>query len=200
VLVRSAVGGGRAAWFRRRAWPAKPKSCFPAPAGFRTPRRCSPPHQGDDLAQRDIHVQQRLEPLGHNPPGDNAHPLLSFRADCRNGMGGEQISLTPKTHRTVQTRRPLCSYETALEPAPMCLAWWPRAHSTRELWCPTTYAPDLRVPTVWRHANVPANCPEVVSMAAPASAPPAPSSLKRIVAASLIGTTIEWYDNSFDQN
>ncbi|MBT2528302.1 MHS family MFS transporter [Streptomyces sp. ISL-99] len=31
-------------------------------------------------------------------------------------------------------------------------------------------------------------------MAAPASAPPAPSSLKRIVAASLIGTTIEWYD------
>ncbi|MFD9225062.1 MFS transporter [Streptomyces sp. NPDC060064] len=31
-------------------------------------------------------------------------------------------------------------------------------------------------------------------MAAPATAPPAPSSLKRIVAASLIGTTIEWYD------
>ncbi|MFK4210610.1 MFS transporter [Streptomyces sp. NPDC030920] len=31
-------------------------------------------------------------------------------------------------------------------------------------------------------------------MAAPASSPPAPSNLKRIVAASLIGTTIEWYD------
>ncbi|GGX21050.1 MFS transporter [Streptomyces chryseus] len=31
-------------------------------------------------------------------------------------------------------------------------------------------------------------------MAAPATAPPTPSSLKRIVAASLIGTTIEWYD------
>ncbi|MGI5400691.1 MFS transporter [Streptomyces sp. CA-135486] len=31
-------------------------------------------------------------------------------------------------------------------------------------------------------------------MAASATAPPAPSSLKRIVAASLIGTTIEWYD------
>ncbi|MEU4495868.1 MFS transporter [Streptomyces sp. NPDC023998] len=31
-------------------------------------------------------------------------------------------------------------------------------------------------------------------MAAPATSPPAPSSLKRIVAASLIGTTIEWYD------
>jgi metabolite-proton symporter len=31
-------------------------------------------------------------------------------------------------------------------------------------------------------------------MAASAAAPPAPSSLKRIVAASLIGTTIEWYD------
>ncbi|MFH8572011.1 MFS transporter [Streptomyces sp. NPDC017993] len=31
-------------------------------------------------------------------------------------------------------------------------------------------------------------------MAASASAPPAPASLKRIVAASLIGTTVEWYD------
>lgn len=31
-------------------------------------------------------------------------------------------------------------------------------------------------------------------MAAPASSPPAPSNLKRIVAASLVGTTIEWYD------
>ncbi|MFI6412119.1 MFS transporter [Streptomyces sp. NPDC050585] len=31
-------------------------------------------------------------------------------------------------------------------------------------------------------------------MSSPASAPPAPSNLKRIVAASLIGTTIEWYD------
>jgi metabolite-proton symporter len=31
-------------------------------------------------------------------------------------------------------------------------------------------------------------------MAAPSAAPPAPSSLKRIVAASLVGTTIEWYD------
>ncbi|MGW7053653.1 MFS transporter [Streptomyces sp. NPDC054887] len=31
-------------------------------------------------------------------------------------------------------------------------------------------------------------------MAAPSTAPPTPSSLKRIVAASLIGTTIEWYD------
>ncbi|MFF3500331.1 MFS transporter [Streptomyces sp. NPDC003247] len=31
-------------------------------------------------------------------------------------------------------------------------------------------------------------------MSSPAAAPPAPSNLKRIVAASLIGTTIEWYD------
>ncbi|MFD7699536.1 MFS transporter [Streptomyces caelestis] len=31
-------------------------------------------------------------------------------------------------------------------------------------------------------------------MASPATAPPAPGNLKRIVAASLIGTTIEWYD------
>jgi metabolite-proton symporter len=31
-------------------------------------------------------------------------------------------------------------------------------------------------------------------MSSPASAPPAPSNLRRIVAASLIGTTIEWYD------
>ncbi|WP_199822194.1 hypothetical protein [Streptomyces sp. NRRL S-37] len=37
-------------------------------------------------------------------------------------------------------------------------------------------------------------------MSSPATAPPAPSNLKRIVAASLIGTTIEWYDNSSDQN
>ncbi|WP_155072592.1 MFS transporter [Streptomyces taklimakanensis] len=31
-------------------------------------------------------------------------------------------------------------------------------------------------------------------MSSPAAAPPAPSSLKRVVTASLIGTTIEWYD------
>ncbi|MEU8679352.1 MFS transporter [Streptomyces sp. NPDC048560] len=31
-------------------------------------------------------------------------------------------------------------------------------------------------------------------MAAPATSPPAPSNLRRIVAASLVGTTIEWYD------
>ena len=40
-------------------------------------------------------------------------------------------------------------------------------------------------------------------MASAASAPPqptSPGSLKRIVAASLIGTTIEWYDNSSDQS
>ena len=36
--------------------------------------------------------------------------------------------------------------------------------------------------------------PEVVTMATPAPAPTAPGSLRRIVAASLIGTTIEWYD------
>ncbi|MFJ1550252.1 hypothetical protein [Streptomyces sp. NPDC088246] len=39
----------------------------------------------------------------------------------------------------------------------------------------------------------------MVFMAASASAPPTARSLKRIVAASLIGTTIEWYDNSSDQ-
>ncbi len=37
-------------------------------------------------------------------------------------------------------------------------------------------------------------------MASAATAPPPPASLKRIVAASLIGTTIEWYDNSPDQS
>ncbi|MGP8303328.1 hypothetical protein ACTPOK_36460 [Streptomyces inhibens] len=43
-------------------------------------------------------------------------------------------------------------------------------------------------------------------MAASAPAPPSPASpaspasLKRIVATSLIGTTIEWYDNSSDQS
>ncbi|GHD06102.1 hypothetical protein GCM10010313_23810 [Streptomyces violarus] len=47
--------------------------------------------------------------------------------------------------------------------------------------------------------TVPANRLEVVPMTSPATAPPPPASLKRIVTASLIGTTIEWYDNSFDQ-
>ncbi|MBP2053812.1 hypothetical protein J2Z21_006814 [Streptomyces griseochromogenes] len=37
-------------------------------------------------------------------------------------------------------------------------------------------------------------------MSSSTTAPPAPSSLPRIVAASLIGTTIEWYDNSSDQS
>ncbi|WP_167364428.1 MHS family MFS transporter [Streptomyces regalis] len=36
-------------------------------------------------------------------------------------------------------------------------------------------------------------------MTSPASAPPTPNNLRGIVAASLIGTTIERYDNSFDQ-
>ncbi|MFJ8111360.1 hypothetical protein [Streptomyces sp. NPDC096132] len=47
--------------------------------------------------------------------------------------------------------------------------------------------------------NVPANRLEVVPMSSPATAPPPPADLKRIVAASLIGTTIEWYDNSLDR-
>jgi hypothetical protein len=34
-------------------------------------------------------------------------------------------------------------------------------------------------------------------MASAPTAPPLAGNLKRIVAASLIGTTIEWYDNSF---
>ncbi|MET9174886.1 MULTISPECIES: hypothetical protein [Streptomyces] len=36
-------------------------------------------------------------------------------------------------------------------------------------------------------------------MAAGNTAPPPSAGLGRIVAASLIGTTIEWYDNSSDQ-
>jgi hypothetical protein len=40
----------------------------------------------------------------------------------------------------------------------------------------------------------------VAYMASAAPAPPPPASLKRIVTASLIGTTIEWYDNSFDRS
>ncbi|OOQ54834.1 MFS transporter [Streptomyces antibioticus] len=47
---------------------------------------------------------------------------------------------------------------------------------------------------MWRHVNVPVTPQEVVPMSSPATAPPAPNNLKRIVAASLIGTTIEWYD------
>lgn len=37
-------------------------------------------------------------------------------------------------------------------------------------------------------------------MASAATAPPTPTNLKRIVAASLIGTTIEWYDHPFEQS
>ncbi|MET8244291.1 hypothetical protein ABZV31_07565 [Streptomyces sp. NPDC005202] len=36
-------------------------------------------------------------------------------------------------------------------------------------------------------------------MASAASAPPTSAKLPRIVAASLIGTTIEWYDNSSER-
>ncbi|GGR37283.1 hypothetical protein GCM10010282_32390 [Streptomyces roseolus] len=52
---------------------------------------------------------------------------------------------------------------------------------------------------MWRHEHVPVACSEVVHMAAATHAPTSPGSIKRIVAASLIGTTIEWYDNSSDQ-
>ncbi|MFZ3468368.1 hypothetical protein ACODT3_35415 [Streptomyces sp. 4.24] len=48
--------------------------------------------------------------------------------------------------------------------------------------------------------DVPADTLEVVHMASPATAPKAPSGIRRIVAASLIGTTIECYDNSSDQS
>ncbi|MFI5761574.1 hypothetical protein ACIA8F_11595 [Streptomyces sp. NPDC051563] len=37
-------------------------------------------------------------------------------------------------------------------------------------------------------------------MASTAAAPKAPSEIRRIVAASLIGTTIEWYDHSSGQS
>ncbi|MFJ3725494.1 hypothetical protein ACIPYQ_23385 [Streptomyces sp. NPDC090045] len=47
---------------------------------------------------------------------------------------------------------------------------------------------------------VPADPLEVVFMASPETAPPTAGSIKRIVAASLVGTTIEWYDNSSDQS
>jgi len=40
---------------------------------------------------------------------------------------------------------------------------------------------------------------EVAHMASGTTAPPPPANLRRIVAASLIGTAIEWYDNSFDR-
>ncbi|MFZ3468378.1 hypothetical protein ACODT3_35350 [Streptomyces sp. 4.24] len=47
--------------------------------------------------------------------------------------------------------------------------------------------------------DVPADTLEVVHMVSPAAVPKAPTGIRRIVAASLIGTTIEWYDNSSDQ-
>lgn len=36
-------------------------------------------------------------------------------------------------------------------------------------------------------------------MVSTGTAPKAPSGIRRIVAASLVGTTIEWYDNSSDR-
>ncbi|MFD8719141.1 hypothetical protein ACFV2H_14325 [Streptomyces sp. NPDC059629] len=48
--------------------------------------------------------------------------------------------------------------------------------------------------------NVPVERQEVVPMSSPTSSPPAPSNLRRIVAASVIGTTIEWYDDSSDRS
>ncbi|MGW6707691.1 hypothetical protein ACWGDE_22760 [Streptomyces sp. NPDC054956] len=48
--------------------------------------------------------------------------------------------------------------------------------------------------------DVPADTLEVVHMVSPSTAPKASSGIRRIVAASLIGTTIEWYDNSSDQS
>src|SRR3954451_14594983 len=50
------------------------------------------------------------------------------------------------------------------------------------------------VPTVCAYLPVPTAHEEVAHMASAASAPPTPTNLRRIVAASLIGTTIEWYD------
>ncbi|MFK0043930.1 hypothetical protein ACIQU4_07465 [Streptomyces sp. NPDC090741] len=47
---------------------------------------------------------------------------------------------------------------------------------------------------------VPADPLEVVFMASPETTPPTAGSIKRIVAASLTGTTIEWYENSSDQS
>ncbi|GAA3283444.1 hypothetical protein GCM10010493_74740 [Streptomyces lavendulae subsp. grasserius] len=44
--------------------------------------------------------------------------------------------------------------------------------------------------------DVPADPLEVVHMVSPAASRTSPSGIRRIVAASLIGTTIEWYDNS----
>ncbi|WP_327364695.1 hypothetical protein [Streptomyces sp. NBC_01296] len=48
--------------------------------------------------------------------------------------------------------------------------------------------------------DVPEDTLEVVHMVSPATAPKASSGIRRIVAASLIGTTIEWYDNSPNQS
>ncbi|WP_330301208.1 hypothetical protein [Streptomyces sp. NBC_00503] len=48
--------------------------------------------------------------------------------------------------------------------------------------------------------DVPADTLEVVHMTSTGTDPKAPSGIRRIVAASLIGTTIEWYDNSSDQS
>ncbi|MFE4633587.1 hypothetical protein ACFRJ1_09420 [Streptomyces sp. NPDC056773] len=48
--------------------------------------------------------------------------------------------------------------------------------------------------------DVPADTLEVVHMVSPGTESKDPSGIRRIVAASLIGTTIEWYDNSSGQS
>ncbi len=47
--------------------------------------------------------------------------------------------------------------------------------------------------------DLPADALEVVHMVSPAANRTSPSGIRRIVAASLVGTTIEWYDNSSGQ-
>jgi hypothetical protein len=41
--------------------------------------------------------------------------------------------------------------------------------------------------------------PEVTDMTAPAAPAPTLRQMRKVVAASFIGTTIDWYDNSFDR-
>ncbi|MFD6350317.1 hypothetical protein ACFWF9_37215, partial [Streptomyces roseolus] len=51
---------------------------------------------------------------------------------------------------------------------------------------------DQRVSAVWRHEHVPVTCSEAVRMAAAGPTAASPGSIERIVAAVLIGTTVEW--------
>ncbi|PWK63993.1 hypothetical protein BCL76_11770 [Streptomyces sp. CG 926] len=111
---------------------------------------------------------------------------------------GQHHIIEPWRFRAYLT--PRCPRRSAAwEEAAPRLVWCLRGYRPGQLWWPATYTADLGVPMVWRHNDVPRPSSEVVTMAAATPTSTQPRHIRRIDAASLIGTTVEWYDNSSDQ-